>query len=86
MLEYTSSITGVLRTVLIIIGLYLLVRLLGRLFMPFLKGGSKRQQHYAERNDGGKEGEVRIEYTNKKGKDKQEKGKSGEYIDFEEVD
>jgi hypothetical protein len=84
----TASLTGVIRIILIIAAIYFLVRILGRLLMPVMREsnpGEQRRRRPGE--DDRKEGEVRIEYTNKS-KQKREKGDKGdgEYIDFEELD
>lgn len=81
-----ASLTGVVRTVLIIIALYFVVRVLSRLLSPLLYGNKSRPSSASEYNDRRREGDVRIEYPRKK-KRKGKNGKDGgEYIDFEEVD
>lgn len=87
MQAYAASLTGVFRTIFIILALFFAVRLLGRLLSPYLSGKKRGSTTFDKGQDGRQEGEVRIEYT-KKERDaaKKKDGKSGEYIDFEEVD
>ncbi len=81
-----ASLTGVVRTILIIIALYFAVRVLGRLLRPLLYGTKSRPSSANEYSDRRRDGDVRIEYPRKK-KRKGKNGKGGgEYIDFEEVD
>lgn len=84
---YAASITGVFRTILIILALFFAVRILGRLLSPYLNGRQKRSADFKSQQDSRQEGEVRIEYTKKDREMSAKKdSKSGEYIDFEEVD
>jgi hypothetical protein len=73
---------GLLRTVLIIIGLYYLVRLLMWLF----KKPDKTEQQGGQRGPDKKksEGEVTIDYI--PDKKKHIRKEDGDYVDFEEVD
>ncbi|MEM9050933.1 MAG: hypothetical protein AAGC47_02670 [Bacteroidota bacterium] len=83
-----ASLTGVFRTILIILAIYFLVRILGRLLMPFMNGGktASRQGGRPSRENNRKEGDVTVEYTDKKkGKRRTDSGE-GDYIDFEELD
>ena len=73
------------RVIAIILLLYFGIRLLGRLFAPSRKPGN--QGRASHRDEVRPEGDVRIEYTDRKQqrhprKDTQE----GEYVDFEELD
>ncbi len=87
MQAYTASLTGVFRTIFIILALFFAVRLLGRLLRPYLTGNKRGASPFENRQDARQEGEVRIEYTKKEREAAKKKdGKSGEYIDFEEVD
>jgi len=84
---YAASLTGVIRTILIILALYFAVRVLGRLLRPLLYG-KKSNPSATDTSDSRRDGEVRIEYPRK---DKSRKGNNGrgddgDYIDFEEVD
>ncbi|MCH2216148.1 MAG: DUF4834 family protein [Flavobacteriales bacterium] len=83
-----ASIPGVFRTVLIILAIYFLVRTLGRLLMPLMNGSKttfRSGGRYAG-EDNRKEGDVTVEYTDKKkGKRRSDSGE-GDYIDFEELD
>ncbi len=91
MLQFASA-TGLLRTVLIILVIYYVIKVLARLFSPFLiKFVAKK----AEERFGGQFGnQQRQEPTKKEGEitiDKMPKTKStnknvGDYIDYEEID
>ena len=84
MMVFEASFTGVLRMVLIILAIYFLVRLLGRLLKPFMDSNAPPRNGRDERR---REGDVTIEYTDKKKKrrNKNDDGE-GDYIDFEELD
>ncbi len=72
--------------VLILLLIYFGVRLLGRMFAPRSRGrnGSTPRN---ERTDHRREGEVRIEYTDKnKGQKSGDDKIGGEYVDYEELD
>jgi hypothetical protein len=82
-----ASIPGVIRTILIILAIYFLVRLLGRLFMPIMRdertsNGSRRGGRDAQR----KEGDVTIEYTDEQKRKRNKDSGEGDYVDFEELD
>lgn len=81
-------ITGLIRTIFIILAIYFLVRILGRLFAPFLSGSESKRTGNFQANDSSRpEGDVRVEYTNKnKSSKKESSSKEGDYIDFEEID
>ena len=85
MMVFEASFTGVLRMVLIILAIYFLVRLLGRLLKPFMDSTTPPRNGRSERR---KEGDVTIEYTEEKKKRRRNKDDDGEgdYIDFEELD
>lgn len=70
--------------VLIILAIYFLVRLLGRLLKPFMDSNTPPRNGRSEQR---REGDVTIEYTDKKKKrrNKDDDGE-GDYIDFEELD
>ncbi|NER11163.1 protein of unknown function [Muriicola jejuensis] len=86
---------GFLKTLLIILGVYFLLRILGRLFAPWLfryavkKTGEQFRHAYEQARENGEarftgsDGEIR-------GPEKKQKPNSpdkvGEYIDFEEID
>ena len=91
MLQYASA-TGLVRTLLIILAIYFGVKILARLFSPFLirfvakkaeerfggQFGSQQQQEPPK-----KEGEVTIDkMPNTKTSNKD----VGEYVDYEEID
>jgi hypothetical protein len=89
MQHYSASVTGVFKMILMILALFFIVRILGRLFMPFLKSNQGRGQSQASRSETNsrKEGEVRIEYTDKNRQNQSRKDSGeGDYIDFEELD
>lgn len=74
--------------ILIILGIYFAVRLLGRLLAPLMNnnrssasGGAGRRE-----SDNRKEGEVKIEYTDKKKRKDNSDSGEGDYVDFEELD
>lgn len=92
---YTASVYGLLRTILIILLIYFGVKILARLFAPFLLKfvakkaeerfgqqfgqGPRRQPHQKH-----KEGETVIDKVPKS--EKKSNDKVGEYIDYEEID
>jgi hypothetical protein len=80
-----ASIPGVLRTILIILAIYFLVRLLGRMFKPVMReeGSSSRRN---SRSNNRKEGDVTIEYTEGQKKSRKKDSGEGDYVDFEELD
>ena len=83
----SSSVSGLFRMVFILVLIYFGVRILGRMLAPRPRGrtGSRPGN---ERPDPRREGEVRIEYTDKKDK-RQKSGEDkagGEYVDYEELD
>mgnify|MGYP001793429273 CR=1 FL=1 len=83
-----ASIPGLFRTILIILTIYFLVRILGRLLMPLMNGGkttSRRGGRYS-REDNRKEGDVTVEYTDKNKGKRRSDSAEGDYIDFEELD
>ena len=72
---------GLLRTILIIIAIYYLVRLLVWLFRKPDDTGNRDGQRETTRKK--KEGEVTIDYI--PDKKKQIRKEDGDYVDFEEV-
>jgi len=82
-------VTGLLRTILIILAIYFVVRILSRLFAPILNGRSSNgsNSRSSGKSSSRPEGEVRVEYTKKsKSSNGDDNQKEGEYIDFEEID
>ncbi|WP_224482938.1 DUF4834 family protein [Robertkochia aurantiaca] len=86
-----------LRTILIILLILFGLRILSRLFAPFLiKFASRKMEKEMEKRFGGnrarsgeetrKEGETVIDKGSVKRPDKNSSEKVGEYIDFEELD
>jgi len=89
MLQFASA-TGFIRTILIILVIYYVLKVITRLFAPLLMkyvakkaqerfGGSFQNQREPER----KEGEVTID---KVPKTKSSNKNVGDYIDYEEID
>ncbi len=72
---------GLLRTILIIVGFYYLIRLLMWLFRKPDDTGNRDGQRETTRKK--KEGEVTIDYI--PDKKKQIRKDDGDYVDFEEV-
>lgn len=86
---------GFLRTILIVVVVYYLLKILGRLFAPqlFKYAAKKTEKHFRERFGGfadfdtvnqNQEGDVIIK--EKPSKKPSSKEKVGEYIDFEEIE
>ncbi|ARV08476.1 DUF4834 domain-containing protein [Winogradskyella sp. PC-19] len=91
---YTLSVVGVARTLIWIIAIYFIVKILSRLFAPFLMkyAAKKMEQRFGEQfntqqqsqKPKQKEGETVIDKmpSNSNSSNK----KVGEYIDYEEID
>ena len=88
-----ASLTGFLRTILIILLVYYAVKILTRMFAPYLvRYMSKKMQQryggqfqqYQEPRQQYKEGETIIDKMPEK--DESSNKKVGEYIDYEEID
>ncbi|MCG2461373.1 DUF4834 family protein [Flavobacteriaceae bacterium F89] len=88
---------GFLRTILIIVLVYYLLKILGRLFAPqlFRYAAKKTEKHFRERFGGftdfdtansDREGDVIIKEKQSKKPSSDSKEKVGEYIDFEEIE
>jgi len=89
-----ASLTGLLKTLLILFGIYLLLRILLRFFGPRMmqyfirKITKKAEQRFknmqSDFNSENKTGKTTIDFTppNQPASDKD----SGEYIDYEEID
>jgi len=77
-----------MRLILIILGIYVAVRLLGRLLSPLMNksGSSTARGPNRQEADNRKEGEVKIEYTDKKKRKNNSDSGEGDYVDFEELD
>ena len=94
MLQYASA-TGLVRMILIILLVYFGVKILARLFMPFLLKfvAKKAEQKFGDQfgqfqkgpaeESSRKEGEVTID---KVPKTKSSNKDVGDYVDFEEID
>jgi hypothetical protein len=96
MLQY-ASITGLVKTILIILLVWYGVKILSRLFAPFLvKYVAKKaeqkfgqqfgqfQQQQQQQNTRKKEGEISIDKMPNQGKPSNKN--VGEYVDFEEIE
>ena len=89
-----ASIPGFIRTILIILLIYYGIKVVTRLFAPYLmryvskKAGQRFEQqfgHYQRPPESSaKEGEVTIDSTPEK--TKPSNNNAGEYVDFEEID
>jgi len=89
-----ASIPGFIRTILVILLIYYGIKVLTRLFAPYLmryvskKAGQRFEQQFGQYQrppeTTGKEGEVTIDKTPEKTKTSNKD--AGEYVDFEEVD
>ena len=90
MLQY-ASFTGIVRTILILLLIYYGVKIVSRLFAPYLiKYVSKKAEKQFGEQFGGfpqepaqKEGEITID---KGPKNKSSNKSVGEYVDYEEID
>ncbi len=90
----TASLMGFLRTILIILLVYFGIKILARLFAPYVlrymskkmqeRFGGQFQQQQKQNQQRQKEGETVIDRVPKTHKDSD--NKMGEYIDYEEVD
>lgn len=94
-----ASLTGFLRIILIFLVFYFLLKLIGRLVIPWLakkaknKMSERMQEEMRNREETHRpprqEGEVTIEYSKDNIQDKKSKNPqkgSGDYVDFEELD
>ena len=79
-----ASVVGFLRTILIILVVYYVIKWITRLLLPLLFKRYVRKQSAGHESQAGKEGDVTIVKRGKKptGKD----DRLGDYVDFEEVD
>ena len=94
---YTASVMGLLRTILIILLIYFGLKILSRIFAPFLlrfvakkaeqrfgdQFGQFQNQNGSQKNKG-KEGETVIDKMPNKTESSNDK--VGEYIDYEEIE
>lgn len=98
---YEASFTGLVRTIIIIVLAVMVIRLISRVVLPWLlkylgkKASEKaadhmRNQYQQRRDSGGRvikdDGNVRVEYLNKKSGNKNSGDDDGEYVDYEEVE
>ncbi|MFL0352729.1 DUF4834 family protein [Xanthomarina sp. GH4-25] len=92
MLQY-ASITGVLRVILIILLIYYGIKILSRIFAPFLmkyvakkaeeRFGGQFGQYQQPKQEKNKEGEITIDKVPQQPTSNK---KVGEYVDYEEID
>ncbi|WP_431134868.1 DUF4834 family protein [Psychroserpens mesophilus] len=90
----TASFVGFLRTILIILLVYYGIKILSRLFAPYLvrymskkmqqKFGEQFQQEQQHQNPKQKEGETVIDKVPKQHKSSDKS--VGEYVDYEEIE
>lgn len=91
----TASLTGFLRTILIILVVWYGIKVLMRIFAPYIAsyaskkmqerfGGQFQQQQQAEYRNREKEGETVIDKMPNRPQPSNKK--VGEYIDYEEID
>lgn len=93
MLQY-ASITGFIRTILILILIYYGVKVISRLFAPVLmrfvakkaeqRFGQQFNQHQKKQQPKQKEGEISIDKT--PAQNKTSNKDVGDYVDYEEID
>lgn len=83
---------GLIRLALFLLLIYLLVKLFTRYLLPyvlkrFIRKTEKRykQQRKAYEDENKREGDIKIDYGNKK-KESKKTDNLGEYVDYEEVD
>jgi geranylgeranyl pyrophosphate synthase len=90
----TASLLGFMRTILIIVLIYYAIKILARIFAPFLirymskkmqeRFGGQFQQHQNTSKPNQKEGETVIDKAPQS--DKASNKNVGEYVDYEDVD
>ncbi len=73
-----------IRLLLFILIFYLIFRFISRMLFPFLYH-NKSDLNWQDKTRRKNEGEVTIDFTDKKGS-KKERDENGEYVDFEEVE
>lgn len=84
---YQASVVGLLRTILIIIAVYYIIKFLARIFAPKMmqyaakKMQEKMQDQFREQQEFNQAQSTKEPITKKKSTEK-----VGEYIDFEEID
>ncbi len=101
MMIYEASFTGLVRTIIIIVLAILVIRLISRIVLPWLikilgkkmseKAADHMRNRYEQHRDArGRvikdDGNVRVEYLDKKKGSKNHDDDDGEYVDYEEVD
>lgn len=100
MIIYEASFTGLVRTIIVIVLAILIIRLISRIILPFVlrylgkKASEKASEHmrnqFNQREDSGgrvikDDGNIRVEYMNKKRNKNDNDDDDGEYVDYEEV-
>ena len=85
-----ASLTGLLKTIIYIIGFYYLVKILARIFMPMImknmmeKAQQNFNKHYQQGNFN--QGNAQDFNASKKESNPMPKKQVGEYIDYEEIE
>lgn len=93
-MHFEAGFVNFLRTLIIIIGVFYLFRWIMKLVAPWLmrktadrmRKNMQNQSRQQSSRDGRKEGDVTIEYEDRKRQDSNENHRVGDYVDFEEVD
>ncbi len=85
-----ASLQGFFKTIIYIIGFYYFVKILARIFMPFIMKNmmQKAQQNFNRQYEqrGFNQGTTQDYTTPKKEGNPKSKKQVGEYIDYEEID
>ncbi len=76
-------IAGFLRTLLVIVAIYYIIRFVGKVLVPMFMGSQQQKRNFQKENRR-KEGDVTIERN--QGKNNRYSKDDGDYVDFEEVE
>ena len=76
-------IAGFLRTLLVIVAIYYIIRFVGKVLVPMFTGSQQQKRNFQKENRR-KEGDVTIERN--QGKNNRYSKDDGDYVDFEEVE
>ncbi len=78
---------GLIKTLVIIVGVYYIVKFLMRLFAPFLmKYAANKMEKKMKEQFGQKQSNTKNDFSNSSNRKMKTTKKVGEYIDFEEID
>ena len=78
---------GLIKTLVIIVGVYYIGKFLMRLFAPFLmKYAANKMEKKMKEQFGQKQSNTENDFSNKSNRKMKTTKKVGEYIDFEEID